>query len=142
MASGTYYATQNFPFCTVELCGGEFVVASGCSSEGGSCFGNQLLRLQGEGGSGLVSNAGYCGSCAQISYTVPLGTACQNYTIAQGCDYFYSCSGTTAVRISSADAAATGEASTTRVYGICKLRTLKTNFNCSRASDLLVLYMR
>ena len=103
-ASRTYYASVNFPSCIVHVCGGETVVASGCSAEGGSCSGNQSLRLQapGAGGWGLVSNEGYCGSCALVSYTVPSGTVCQNYTIAQGCDYFESCSGVTAVRILSA----------------------------------------
>ena len=109
-ASYTYYAQQNYATCSVEVCGGETVVASGCSSQGGSCSGNQYLRLLAPAGGALVGNDGFCGSCALISYSVPSGAACQNYTIAQGCNYYYSCGGTTAVQIVSAAAAAQGEA--------------------------------
>ena len=109
-ASYTYYAQQDYATCSVQVCGGETVVASGCSSQGGSCSGNQYLRLQAPGsGWWLTSNGGYCGSCAQTTYSVPSGSACENYTIAQGCDYIYSCSGRTAVKILSVAAAAQGE---------------------------------
>ena len=109
-ASGTYYASRNFPSCTAQVCGGETIVASGCSSQGGSCSGNQYLRLQAPGVDGwlAVGGYGYCGSCAQISYSVSSGAACQNYTIAQGCDWESSCSGATAVKVLNPYAAAQG----------------------------------
>ena len=113
-ASYTYYAQQNYASCSVRVCGGETVVASGCSSQGGSCSGNQYLRLQAPGSGWWLAAGGYgyCGSCAQTSYSVPSGSACQNYTIAQGCEYIYSCSGRTAVKILSVAAAAQGEVAT------------------------------
>ena len=90
-------ASQRYAACTFSACGGEDIIASGCTSMGGNCNGDQFLRIVSSTGMQVAVNHGHCGSCSQVSYKVPENNACEIFTIAQSCYTASSCSGRVAV---------------------------------------------
>lgn len=93
-ASATSSATVNYVPCLISLCTGDVAVFSLCSSRGGVCSGDTYLRLFTSGGNQVSADDDYCAPCSQITYTA---TACDTYSLRQGCFGSGSCSGTTSV---------------------------------------------
>lgn len=90
--------------CIVQACGGDTIVASGCSSDGGSCTGDTYFSLYSTSGgvpvTSLVSNDNSCGYCSKVSYTVPgSASSCSLYELQQSCKS-QTCSGYTALSTS------------------------------------------
>eukprot|EP00981_Chlorochromonas_danica_P012820 scaffold5444_cov181-Ochromonas_danica.AAC.1 len=94
--SATYYTTTSQ--CYISLCPGDTISLGSCSSyaHGGvypECSGNQVLRLMDSYGDYVATSSASCGTCAELSYTVPSYTSCQTYSIWEGCNSAESCSG-------------------------------------------------
>ena len=95
--------------CMIELCEGDQLLATLCSSENeqATCAGDSFLRLIGFNSSTIALNDDTCDRCSQIEYFVNAsssiiqegGGGCQNYTLMEGCWDSESCSGKVAVYI-------------------------------------------
>eukprot|EP00981_Chlorochromonas_danica_P014310 scaffold7756_cov158-Ochromonas_danica.AAC.1 len=94
--SATNYNTTSQ--CYISMCPGNTVSMGSCSdyAYGGldpECSGNQILTLVDSSGKEVASSTATCGTCAELSYTVPSYISCQTYSIWEGCYSEESCSG-------------------------------------------------
>jgi FtsP/CotA-like multicopper oxidase with cupredoxin domain len=121
---GHYFATntlnnrQNYTNCEIEACGGDVVTASLCTSKGAQCTGDTMLSLYNKmytvcdgvhdcpaytyNNSKVVENDGFCGSCAQVTYKVPVydnKPACSTLYLRQGCKGSAECDGVAIVSV-------------------------------------------
>ena len=94
--TNTNSGAQNYASCYVFACPGATITASGCATTyaGAACSGDQYLTLASATGVSVATNDDYCGLCSQLSYTVPSTSACQSYTLREGCYSSGSCTGT------------------------------------------------
>ena len=110
-ATDTYSASQNYGTCLIYACGGSSITASACTGTGVACAGDTYLRLfsqypvagdddyYSQEGYQVAQNDDYCELCSQLTYMVPFGTACQTYTLQEGCFLSRSCSATVNVLV-------------------------------------------
>ena len=100
-ASSTSNAQNGYATCSFTLCPGQSVVAGSCGS-GGSCTGDEYLRLHTDLLGTFISSDDACGRCSQISYTMPSGpsSTCQEFVIHEGCYSSGSCTGVVSIVIS------------------------------------------
>lgn len=90
--------------CGISAGPGATFTVSMCSfyfpNSGATCTGNTMLRLldpSGEELPAVETQDWRCGTCSQLTYSVPAGTPLQTYTVAEGCNGFGECSGTAVI---------------------------------------------
>lgn len=73
-------ATRNVAVCLIHGCGGDQITASVCASFTGDTF----LRLYNADSVDVDRSDDSCGMGSALVYYIPVGTACQVYTLNQG----------------------------------------------------------
>jgi len=123
-----WYPRSASPYvpCTITACGGSTVTASSYDN-GGSCSGDTWVAILDAYGNQLARNddANSFTRCSTVTYTVPTGTACQSYTLAQTCypqfvyysQGYLNCGGTFAVSGATALKVSTGSGASGNVTG-------------------------
>lgn len=81
----------------INACPGDTVVVDNCDS----CKGGSRLILNDASGVRVRSKEDICGvdRCSKVTFTVPGGAKCQEYTARQGCFANNNCSGTTFISV-------------------------------------------
>jgi len=83
-----WYPRSQTPYvpCYVNACGGNVITVSSYSN-GGSCNGDTWVALLSASNIQLANNDDANGNtfCSEMNYQVPIGEACQTFTIAQTC---------------------------------------------------------
>lgn len=89
----------NYATCSIEACGGSTLTAGNCDikNPGLGCSGDQFFRLYDSTGTNVATNDDACGLCAKVVYSLPVGAACQTFTLRQGCSGNSACAGSVAV---------------------------------------------
>jgi len=107
--AGGWYPLNAIPYipCSLTACAGSTIIASSATN-GGFCSGDTYVAILNSSGSQVAYNDDASSStfCSTVSYTVPAGSGCLTYTLAQTCfaqtvyfGYGYlSCGGTFAVK--------------------------------------------